>query len=288
MRRLTYIAPYDHFLEDFRKVVAIEPRVKVDLTIVTAADANYFLPAQLLWLSVASSHECRFVWCDLGLTQRQREWCLENGVELLSVPARPHTEDTHGWQTWNKPYYLSAACAQRVLWLDADTLVVGPLDWLDEAISYRPFTVHCFAATMLSGDYKLGIRSLGNRPQLYDHFPVPRRMTRDRPNAGVVGLDVQRDYDLLYSWQWMVQQAADDPEVADWLRYWDQGALQWALEKNDLLGCVTHELRFNDPVSIQPGRLRREKFLSALETRSPQSCILHFPAGNKPQLDGEE
>lgn len=277
---------HDQFLEDFASIVRREPRTKLGLTIVTAADSDYFLPAQLLYLSLRHSHDCRFVWIDLGLSDAQRHWCqTADGIELLAMPAEcPHPKTTHGWQTWNKPYYVRSVwqTSERVLWLDADMLVVGPLDTLDAMIAERAFTCHCFAATMLAGDYRRGMRSLGNRPQLYERFPVPRRLTIDRPNAGVVGLRVGRDDDLLNAWVWMVARASDDPQVASWLRWWDQGALQWAMESTGRHHCVSHELRFNDPCSVQPGRMGREEFLSALEAVNSQARILHFPAGNKP------
>lgn len=284
------VKPPAHFCEDFCEVVAARfpaGRVPLPLTIVTATDAPYFVAAQLLYVSLAVSHVgFRFLWYDLGLTAKQRAWCEANGVELRQPVGAPIQNDVPGWQTWNKPCYLADAAAAYggpLLWLDADTLVVGPLDWIAEALQHRPFVVHCFAATMNLG-YTRGMRSLANRPKLYERFPVPRRMTLDRPNAGVFGCDVSRpkDRQLLDCWRFMVGEAARDEEIRRTVSWFDQGSLQWALEKCGLVNCVTHEKRFNDGQALSGKGMSPADFIDALENVQKQTRILHFPAGQKP------
>lgn len=281
------------FCEDFCEVISRRhpERTPLGMTVVSACDAPYFAAAQLLFVSLRMTHDLtRFVLYDLGLTAQQREWCLANGAELRTLMRLTHPammpENVPGWQTWNKPFYLADAAARYggpLLWLDADTLAVGPLDWIEETVTHRPFVVHCFAATNNLG-YRSGMRSLANRDRLYDRYPVARRMTLDRPNAGVFACDVSRPLDrrLLDDWQFMVGEAARDDDVLSCLRWFDQGALQWALEKNDLINVVTHEQRFNNGTLAVNAQTHPSHLLAALDETPLQTRLLHFPAGSKP------
>lgn len=259
--------------------VIIEPRVRLPCRIITAADDAYFLPFQLLFASLRLSHQARVTLIDLGLSDQQRAWCEAHGVERIEIDDRHLVvpRSIPWWQTWNKPVYLRMFSGP-VLWLDADCIVTGSLEWLVELLKHRPVITACWAAIHFFG-YERGVDCLRNDDRLYERYPVARRLT-EYPNAGVCAFDAARDADVLDTWIWMVAQTVERPYLRDWVRWYDQGCLQWALEKREATQIVVQDRKFNDPISVQGPHSVAElagKIESLAETR-----VLHFPANNKP------
>lgn len=147
---------------------------------------------------------------DLGLTEKQRNWCLDTAnVLICSPPAlyRPMQIIRHRfwWQAWIKPFYLVQAPFDRVLWIDADCVVLKSLDLAFERIREEPLFVRDGSDVVTEND-----------PRLYDHLPLPDGVQTSgiNVNSGVVGLCKSRDRNILSAWTWASQWLAMHPALA--------------------------------------------------------------------------
>jgi hypothetical protein len=138
-----------------------------------------------------------------------------------------------------------------------------------------------------------------NKPELYDRLPVPRRLDCG-VNAGVIGLDRERDAGLLNVWCGLVERAFADPTLQPLISWYDQGSLIWALESLGLLDAVRPEhVRWNtcaDGMWATPEgpKVRRRyhggKYLRGeLLANHPGASILHWMGRPKlsDQIDPE-
>lgn len=256
-----------------------------DLRIITAADAGYFVPLQLLLLSILATHEVQITVIDIGLTESQREWCKRQKVECIRFDENKliMPKAISFWQTWNKPAYLSQFTG-RIFWIDADCVVLNSLKWVDEMLRHRPVIVSCMAAPYFLGKAG-GELSLRNSAELYEYYPVKERL-EELPNAGVCAFDLPRDRDLLDTWLWMIREATFRAEACNltkykqgWLKWFDQGALQWALERLGLTELTIRDRRLNDPITVAGPKTPHQL---AADIEYCDSKILHFPADGKP------
>jgi|GEM_PF-2863386 len=284
-------------LPGFLNCLIQEPKTKLRATVVSAADAAYFVPLQTLVVSLRLSHECEIAVIDLGLSAGQRGWLKDHGCRLLKRPATLLMPlRAFMWQTWNKPLWIQVAgvaCSDRpLLWIDADCIVTGSLELLDRLASLRPVAFADCAALHFNG-WRDGTESVSNRAELYRAFPTPSRFKPgEPPNAGVLACNPWRREDarLLSCWSEMIARAAKDSrlrykrskshDAQGWLRWYDQGALQWALEKLDRREWVIHDVRFNDPISAHGTKSLAE--LTHKIERLQTTRIIHFPCGSKP------
>lgn len=208
-----------------------ESRKKEKRGIITAADAPFFEALKRLVVSVRSREAMAVV--DLGLTAEQKEWLLGQGVPQM-FDRGPVRANINGWQTWGKPAYIQASPFDHTVWLDADCEVVGDVERLFE---HRPMLV----------------RMNNNWPQnandwrLYQHFPVPMQLaTNNLVNAGVLGFDKgEASIKLLDVWAGMCRVALQDYEIRKLLMFYDNGALNWAIEKTESAGLIVDEPGLN-------------------------------------------
>lgn len=232
--------------------------------IITATDANYFPGCHLLLSSVATQVPVCVV--DLGLTLPQRRLCQRLGY--ICDPDLVMPEQVPGWQTWNKPFFIAQSPFRYSLWLDADCLVVGDLAPLFAAIRQEPLLVR---------HWECPFYAFSNYAELYRRFPVRRRLTPEQiPNAGVIGLALPRDQELLRTWQFLVQQAATEPTVRGWICWYDEGALHWSLEALQLTHLPRAQPFWNRYCSSNwPSDLRELSY-------DERDVVLHFAGNPKP------
>ncbi len=248
--------------------------------IVTACDALLFADLQYCLRSLRRVSDLPVELFDLGLTPRQRDWCTRRieGLTLKALPPLANRTQRNVrlplWQTWLKPFYLLHASFDRALWVDADCVFLrDPADALDEIAK----------APLLVAD-QTGCE-LVNRDGLADVLPSPRREPiASRVNAGVVGLDRVRDRELLAAWAWGVQFAGRNLRLAHLFRWYDQGALQWALGRLGRGGLLRTDSRWNRAVldaRLPLAGASLDSILEILHRHDPEAAVAHFLGPNK-------
>jgi hypothetical protein len=258
--------------------------------IVTAADAGYFRELQFLVRSITAVSCQPVCVIDLGLTETQRNWCLDIGnIIVWSTPElyqpMQRIRDRFWWQAWIKPFYLVQAPFDRVLWIDADCVVLKPLDDLFGQIRVAPFFVRDGTTVVTEND-----------PRLYDHLRLPENTVTSgiNLNSGVVGLCKIRDRDLLSAWVWASQWLAMNPPLQSFSAWADQGLLLWAVHRMGMKRHIHQDLAFNQPIFQEPellyGAVRHGyNLLTEFRQRFPDASILHFLGPHKlsKQLDDQ-
>lgn len=212
--------------------------------IVTACDEPYFPGFQVL------AHGLKgwpiFVF-DLGLSERQRDWCHARGIELAEPPPEVVPRTIRGWQSWNKPFYLEASPYELSLWLDCDCVVVGSVAPLFEHVENQPLIMRHWDEVYANA----------NKPELYEKRPVVGRFDSPRLlNAGVIGIRKGRDLDSAWYTHWcrIICDAARDAELRELISFWDEGALIWALQAAGQTNLATirpewDRFMFSDPIA---------------------------------------
>jgi hypothetical protein len=225
--------------------------------VLCASDSAQFVPLQMMLASLLLTHEVGVSFVDLGLAPLEREWVLRQGVEIILPQRLPVAQSVPSWQSWNKPFYFPDR--GRWLWLDNDIVIDGDLRPVFEAIS---------KGIVVPRDYFAPDPTImENAHALYERFPTHRRIPS--ACAGVVGLEGVRDRVVMSRWRSMVEQAAKDESVRSALRWWDQGALIWALEGTNV-----------DPVDrIQWNRPGRAHVNLGLTARTPKEMLDSLPKG---------
>lgn len=217
-----------------------------DFGIITASDDRAFSGLQLLYYSLHLSHELPLVVFDIGLTHDQQAWC-RNQADLRLFPFHTLNEDSaiptsvEMWQSWNKPLYIVAAPFRRTLWIDSDCMIFGNLNPLAHRLKECPLLVRDFFAP-----YNI----LNNSPELYERLPVENPTISILANAGVLGFDKVRDRSLLDDWLRCIDLAFTDEVVARSIRWHDQGALNWAIQKHNLVGKIVLDHTWNEPAEF--------------------------------------
>lgn len=211
----------------------------------------------------------RFYVIDAGLTRNDREWFSAIGVTVL-----PFTDPFPGeHRSYLKPYYISTAPTDRVVWVDTDAVIIRPIDELIDLSKNGPvFTPELYAPG-----------GVHNYPQLYEKHPINEMPLRI--NAGVVVIDKKRDEELLKEWTGMVVRSlTDGPDMKKWVRLWDQGSLTWAIAKLKLGHHMTSETRFNYPANglISAHARQRRKYklwhsvFEEIAGDHPEAVIIHW------------
>ncbi len=215
-------------------LVPLHPPPPPDTGVISASDPFYFPGFQLL---VQSLHGFPVTLFDLGLSPEQRQWCMDRGIALRTIPlVVPAT--LHGWQTWNKPFYLEASPYEHTLWLDADCVVRGSLGPLFQAIAEKPVLIRHWDAVYAGP----------NDERLYDRFPTRTRFASTRVvNAGVIGIRKSRDLPAPWfrAWREMVTRAASDAQLRALVSFHEESMLIWALEESASVEVVSDRPEWN-------------------------------------------
>ncbi|HEX5472006.1 MAG TPA: hypothetical protein VFW73_08970 [Lacipirellulaceae bacterium] len=188
------------------------------------------------------------------------------------TPAIETIRTWEAWHTWLKPLYLLHAPFDRVLWLDADTVAIANIDEAFKSLGGAP---------LLVGD-RFG-SATQNDMHLYDVLPLPSGVDVGSwgVNAGVVGLCKRRDAELLSKWADAVEWAAANPNNRHLLRWYDQGALVWAIYQSGAEPAVRAVLDWNYPAASSPDLIQSSKahnrtLWQELRIRFPQGKVLHW------------
>jgi hypothetical protein len=248
-------------------------KVGEDCCVLAAADSFVFTSLQLMYYSLTLSHDVKVYVVDLGLRPDQRAWAdRQPGLTVINLAACGPMLFGRAevmWQTWNKPLYIEACPSQYVLWIDTDCLILDDLRPLFDRIRRGPLFVIDPAPPEV----------VYNQPGLYDVKPVRRRITHSLVNGGVCGFCPARDAKFLGDWKGCIKAARENHLVRNSLAWWDQGALNWALEYNDLRENILYDNRY-----CTGGDRRERKDVIDLLTNGINwnAAILHFCGRSKP------
>ena len=249
--------------------------------VVTAGDTPIFRDLQFLILSLRAFNDDPVIVYDLGLATHELQWCLDQ-PNVTCRPLPPLTREmarfvgSHRWQAWLKPAYLLDAPFDQILWLDADCVVLDSVAGAFSRLGEGPLLL----PEVCPGSGR-------NHPRLYDVLPVdsPGRQEVEI-NNGVIGLDRQRDRALLDAWLYAVEWAIRNEGHRHLLRWYDQGALVWAISKTGLHAHVATDQAWNYPAKPAADVLRhavggRRSVLASIRDLHPEARIVHWFGLNK-------
>jgi hypothetical protein len=250
--------------------------------IVTAGDSPIFRDLQFLILSLQEYNDDPVVIYDLGLATHELHWCLSQ-PNVTCRPLPPLTRamakyvGAHRWQAWLKPAYIFDAPFDRLLWIDADCVVLDSLEGAFAQVEEGPLLL----PEVCPGNGR-------NHSRLYDSLPVDRaaRGREVEINNGVIGLDLFRDRALLSAWLYAVDWAIRNEGHRHLMRWYDQGALLWAISKTRAEAHVRSEQTWNYPAKPVPGFLRhavrdRRSLLESIRDAHPEARVVHWFGLNK-------
>lgn len=227
--------------EEIAKIFRKNPKINLpeDCGIVTATDSALFRHFQLLYFSLKHSHNVKITLYDLGLTPQEEEWASKR-VRVKKPRNLIFSRNVNGWQTYSKPLYIQGG-SNNTLWLDCDCVVLGSLAPLFDHISKRPLATLCYHWP----------DAPRNNPELHQIMGSTPVNNPPYINAGVCGFSLERDQQPLLQWEWLLRRASHDDNIKNKIVFWDQGALQWVLEANSLLGDeILHEETWNGPIYL--------------------------------------
>lgn len=238
--------------------------------VVTAADAAHSLELDLLLESIWAQHPMPVHVYDLGLGPDQAARVAAAPLTTVSRPVNDGlpAEGDH-WQAWWKPLLIRQSPFQHTLWVDVDCVVLEPLVPLYALLTEAPvLTTDHFHPELCE-----------NHPDLYLRYPAPGGGRRP-VNSGVVGVTKGRDDGLVSTWLNFVREVTSDPESAALVKWWDQGALNWAVRRCERDHLLLHEPRWNRPARrllYRPGA----GLLRQVADAHPERGIAHFAGPDK-------
>jgi hypothetical protein len=265
--------------------------------VVTLCDRNYFPGLLQLHASIQTSHPCRVICYDAGLSSMQRDDASRRSdLHVLDLPDDPliaelisATRDCAPlakpskriWPLWICPLLIRAAPLTELFWLDCDLVVLRGLDELFTMLGDGP---------VFTPENK-GPEVTPNRSSLYRHLPIQRQFDPNVPvvNGGVSGWRRGRDDAVLDAYVLPVAAAARDPAVRDAISWHDQGALIWAIQSLGLEGRVLRTTTWNlcvDHAQVSEETLRWDDgLLERLRVALPDVKLLHWNGRRTPWLD---
>lgn len=248
--------------------------------IVTAATADVFFDLQQLLRSLEKFPCFPVEVFDLGLTNPQKVWINKHPQRHLRELPRfvnrvRRLQRAREWPTWLKPFYLLHSHFDRLLWIDADCIVLRDPSEAFELMRQHPLVMKDVSPA-----------SVRNHPSLYHELQVGNVDPEARLNAGVVGLDRYRDAELLGAWAWSVQWAARNLRLRNRFRWFDQGALLWSLQRLSLATVIRPNLTWNTPWLseenvVEQSVLNGFSLPEQLRRMFPEAGIVHFLGNRK-------
>jgi hypothetical protein len=248
------------------------------LGIVTAADTNLFRDLQFLIHSLRATNDTPLLVYDLGLSHDQLHFCLsQHNVTCRPLPPMSDSLASyvgqHRWQAWLKPTYIQDAPFDRLIWIDADCVVLAPLQDVFDMIERGP---------LLMPEVSVGCGA--NHLELYtEHLPIrdPLRRGCAEINNGVIGLDRQRDRELLDAWLFAVQWAVEHSDLRHLIRWYDQGALLWSILRTENEQSIQKCRKWNYPANaanplISIAAHHEMSLLEAIRATHPDAGIVHW------------
>lgn len=258
--------------------------------LVCGVDDGYARPLRTLMRSIAAAHrgaveELRLIVLDQQISELNRRAILRVADQIgLATELRraPVTDPCYPVSDWvSGAVYVRLAIPEvvpderRVLYLDADTMVVGDL---------RPLLRQSLDGCPVGAVRDPQNPVIGRGIQLpgWDQLGVP--YGRDYFNSGVMLIDLERCEQLgVFERSRMFLS-----EHPDKVRFWDQDALNWAVEDN----WQRLERRWNTfaltPLAAQPGFIHyaeADSPLARLLADEQTAALIHFAGPDKPWRD---
>ena len=258
--------------------------------LVCGVDDGYARPLRTLMHSIAAAHpgtveKLRLIVLDQEINETNRQAILREADNLgLRTELRtvPRTDPRYPVSDWvSAAVYVRLAIPEvipderRVLYLDADTLVLGDLrPLLRQSLEGRPIGAVRDPQNPVIGR---GIQLPG-----WDKLGVP--YGRDYFNSGVMLIDLARSQ-RLGVFERSRQFLSDHP---DKIRFWDQDALNWAVDDNWLRLDRCWNTFALSPLATQPGFVHfaeADSPLAQLKEDEKTAAMLHFAGPDKPWQD---
>lgn len=138
----------------------------------------------------------------------------------------------------NKKYFL---------YLDTDTFPIRNIDQL-----FNDIHTQLLIIKELGIDYNaLGYEKYLNSLSIYNYFDIPieNRWGRREPiiNTGVIGFDIDRDYDIIYTWL-DITKTILSKNLRRLVKWWDQGCFMLALELLNKKHIISDNKNFNHTI----------------------------------------
>jgi len=255
--------------------------VSSDIGVITATDTNTFVGVQTLFTSL--KEKINFICYDIGLTQDDVEWAKENKMEIRSVDYPERIKTLSKWQTYLKPWFVDDSPFEYTLWIDSDCIVVGDLSQSDFIKNRETF----FVKHWIKQEY---LRK--NMQELYYKYPADIH-NYDYINAGVFGVNKKTENNIVKDWKMIIEKGMDDAAILSFISNWDEGALNWAIQRNNRHSMVKDDYRYNCFASFfidkkrhdfntyhQPVYIFEKSSIPSLFFKrifeGPESFVLHF------------
>ena len=218
-----------------------KPTRKIDLPseygILTATDYSAFIGFQFCYSSIYLTHNVPIAVFDLGMSQTQKEWChrQSNLIVLRYVSPFGYQID---WKKWHKPFFTWRSPFEKTVWIDADAMLCGNL---------KPVLEMYGDGSFFTVDNGNDPSSTLNYDELYSLLAISSILKDTEPylNSGVFILDKKRDRQLLQDWCYLAIESFTNMAVGSQVRLYDQGALKWAVQKNNLVHRIIQDERYN-------------------------------------------
>lgn len=239
--------------------------------IITAIDSNCFSAFQLFNYSLKrTNNEIPLLVFDLGLNKKEIEWTNKNSINLKKYKKPIIPKNIFMWQTWNKPDYIRKSPFEYTLWLDSDILIYEKIDELFDLLKNKIVCVKDFSKT-----------NTNNNKKIYEMFPVKEKL-KSNCNGGVLGICKTRKKDIYFLREWILltKKAAESEEIRNNLKWWDQGAINWALEKTKNIDVVIDDRNLNNLTSNY--KVSTDPIILYESLRAKKSKIVHFAGCPKP------
>jgi len=224
------------FINGLKFLSKITPKYKLDdndIGFVTAGDANVFGGIQVIFNCLKD--KVNFICYDIGLTDSQKKWANENGLNLIPFDVEESIKKIDKWQTYLKPFYINKSPYEYTVWIDTDCVPIGDFSKSEFIINKKTFFIQHWLK-------QIHLRS--NKQELYDIFPVDSS-NHKFINAGVFGINKKQNQELLKNWMSLITSGINDSKILNYFCNWDEGALNWSLEKDSTNKYVYNDYRYN-------------------------------------------
>lgn len=246
--------------------------------IVTAATASFYDDLQLMLKSLQIHSQYPITVFDLGLTTSQRYWIEDQPNVVVQQPAWEcpyfaRIRHLPNWPLWTKPFLMYASPYRRTVWIDADCTIVDSLENLFAELASHPIIIRDQTPAKTE-----------NTAAFYNWLPLAADSAKgpvDAPNSGVVGLDLDRDLELLAAWSWAAGMVSRNSKWAREVAWSDQGVLFWALRRLNRVSLIQKSTTWNRASFEVRGLIeeavnQRCSMLDVIRTRFPATAIVHW------------
>jgi len=220
----------------------------INLGIITFSDKKYFNNFRLFFMSLNNFHKIPVCLFFDTLDQSQIDWCYKNNIILKKIDSHhlfskniiAHNESLQNpldWRTMLKPYCFMRSPFLSTFWMDSDMFVIRCLDGLFEKINDGPvFSAEtCCGSRYVKGFLEFMPEPIEANPKIH-------------VNAGLIGLNIDRDLDctILYKWTSLINYCTTENNYDSSLKinYFtnDQPCLLWTIEKLKISNYIMNHI----------------------------------------------